>query len=492
MDFFTGAFQPEAILANFIGVGLGIIFGILPGLTSTMAIALIIPLTFGMSPDIAFSALLGVYVGSIYAGSITAILISTPGTPAAAATLLEGPKLASRGHAGKALSMTTVASFVGGIFSCVMLAILAPRLASFALSFGPPEYFALGFFGLSVVAGLSSGSVLKGLISGLVGMFVATIGIDPVSGTIRNTMDIPELISGFNITPALVGLFAISQVALKLEDQINDSGLTQKIKSTFDRISIKELLGNIPNMVRSSAIGTFVGIIPATGSGTASYIAYNECKRFSSKEQKSKFGTGHIDGLAATESANNAVTGGALIPLLTLGIPGDVVTAVLLGGILLQGLTPGPLLFVQSPDVVESIYWALLLANIFMLGIGLLAVKYIAKIVSVPSQILMPIIVVLCVLGSYSVNNSEFDVFVMLLFGVLGYFMEKLKFPLPPLLLGFILSPIVEENFRKSMVMSMNDVTIFLERPISLAILLVTFAVFMRIIWTATTKKSNK
>lgn len=492
MDFISGAFQPEAILANFIGVALGIIFGILPGLTSTMAIALIIPLTFGVSSDIAFSALLGVYVGSIYAGSITAILISTPGTPAAAATLLEGPQLSAKGHAGKALSMTTIASFVGGVFSCLILALLAPKLANFALSFGPPEYFALGFFGLSVVAGLSAGSVIKGLISGLVGMLIATIGIDPVSGTVRNTLDFSDLIGGINITPALVGLFAISQVALKLEDHIDGKALKHKIKTTLSTISIREFLTNIANMIRSSAIGTFVGIIPATGSGTASYIAYNECKRFSNKEQKIKFGTGHIDGLAATESANNAVTGGALIPLLTLGIPGDVVTAVLLGGILLQGLTPGPLLFVQSPEVVESIYWALFLANIFMLLIGVLAIKYIVKIVDVPVQILMPIIVTLCVLGSYSVNNSEFDVFVMLAFGFVGYLMEKLKFPLPPLLLGFILSPIVEENFRKSMVMSMNDFSIFIERPISFAILLVTAAVFLRIIWVSAIKINIK
>lgn len=468
------ALAPAAILANMLGVGLGIVFGALPGLTATMGVALLIPLTFGLDPVVGFSALLGVYVGAVYAGSITAILVGTPGTAAAAATLLEGPALTKKGEAKKALTMTTVASVIGGIFSCVALIFIAPQLAKVALSFGPPEYFALALFGISIVAGVSGDSLLKGIIAGLIGLFIAVIGMDPITGINRFTFDNANLLNGIGVVPALVGLFAISEVLTRLE------GKTEQLRSKIGNSSIglkaSDVKRNWFNLLRSSAIGTFVGIIPATGSGVASFVAYNECKRAS--KDKSSFGKGNVDGIAATESANNAVTGGALVPLLTLGIPGDVITAVMLGALMIQGLTPGPMLFTTNGDIVYGIFIALILANIFMLVLGLGASKVFPKILKIPEEILMPAIVVLCLLGSYSIANSTFDVLIMLVFGLLGYIMLKVGLPLAPMLLALILAPIVETNFRRSMLLSQNDFSIFATRPVSAVILAITLAIF--------------
>lgn len=471
------ALAPAALLANLAGVALGIVFGALPGLTATMGLALLIPLTFGMPPVVAFSALLGVYVGAVYAGSITAILVGTPGTAAAAAALLEGPALTRKGEAKKALTMTTVASVLGGIFSCIVLIFVSPQLAKVALTFGPPEYFALAVFGLSIVAGVSGKSLLKGIIAGLIGLFIATIGMDPIDGTNRFTLGNVNLLNGINVVPALVGLFAISEVLTRIE------GKSEQLKSKFTNSSIglkaADLKKNWFNILRSSAIGTFIGIIPATGSGVASFVAYNEAKR--AAKDKESYGKGNIDGIAATESANSAVTGGALVPLLTLGIPGDVITAVMLGALMIQGLTPGPMLFTTNGDVVYGIFAALILANIFMLFLGLGATKIFPKLLRIPEGILMPVIVVLCILGSYSIANSMFDVFIMLLFGILGYIMLKVELPLAPLLLALILAPIAETNFRRSMLLSQQDLSIFFTRPISLVILSVTFLVIGKI-----------
>lgn len=472
------ALAPMAILANLLGVALGIVFGALPGLTATMGLALIVPLTFGIPPVVAFSALLGVYVGAVYAGSITATLIGTPGTAAAAATLMEGPALAKKGKSKKALTMTTVASAIGGLFSCIVLIFVSPQLAKVALSFGPPEYFALALFGLSIVAGVSGDSLLKGIIAGLMGLFIATIGMDPITGTNRYTFDIPDLLNGVDVVPALVGLFAISEILTRLENR--NKPITETIKASRVGLKFNELTRNWFNLLRSSSIGTFIGIIPATGSGVAAFVAYNEAKRAS--KDKEKFGNGNIDGLAATESANSAVTGGALVPLLTLGIPGDVITAVLLGALMIQGYSPGPTLFTDSGSFIYGIFAALIIANIFLLILGLGASSLFPQLLKIPENILMPTIVVLCVLGSYAVSNSPFDVLIMLIFGILGYVMLKVGLPLAPMLLAIILAPIVETNFRRSMIISENDYSIFFTRPITLVVLIITLLVFVGII----------
>ena len=469
----------EALLANLLGVALGIVFGALPGLTAVMGVALLIPLTFGLPPVVAFSSLLGMYCGAIYAGSITAILVSTPGTAAAAATMLEGPRLTARGESLRALEMTTVASFVGGVFSCFILAGVAPQLARFALDFSAPEYFALGIFGLTIVATLSEGALLKGCIAACLGLLIAMVGMDPLTGNLRLTFDSANLINGVSLIPALVGLYALSQVFLACEDVFRGKRLSA-VNISRKGISLAEIWANRSALLRGSLIGTFIGIVPATGSGTASFAAYSEAKRNSRHPEA--FGNGAIEGLAATESANNAVTGGALIPLLTLGIPGDVVTAVILGALMIQGMTPGPLLFQEQGALVYSIFISLLLANVFMLVLGMASVRVFSKIVSIPGGILMPLVTTLCVVGGYALNNSNFDLGVMAVFGILGWIMTKASIPLAPLLLAMILSGIIETNFRRALSISDNDYTVFLTRPVCAVFLCISLFILFNLL----------
>ena len=469
----------EALLANLLGVALGIVFGALPGLTAVMGVALLIPLTFGLPPVVAFSSLLGMYCGAIYAGSITAILVSTPGTAAAAATMLEGPRLTARGESLRALEMTTVASFVGGVFSCFILAGVAPQLARFALNFSAPEYFALGIFGLTIVATLSEGALLKGCIAACLGLLIAMVGMDPLTGNLRLTFDSANLINGVSLIPALVGLYALSQVFLTCEDVFRGKRLSA-VNISRKGISLAEIWANRSALLRGSLIGTFIGIVPATGSGTASFAAYSEAKRNSRHPEA--FGNGAIEGLAATESANNAVTGGALIPLLTLGIPGDVVTAVILGARMIQGMTPGPLLFQEQGALVYSIFISLLLANVFMLVLGMASVRVFSKIVSIPGGILMPLVTTLCVVGGYALNNSNFDLGVMAVFGILGWIMTKASIPLAPLLLALILSGIIETNFRRALSISDNDYTVFLTRPVCAVFLCISLFILFNLL----------
>ncbi len=473
-DGIMNAISMGSLLANLMGVTLGIIFGALPGLTAAMGVALLIPLTFGMP---AFSALLGMYVGAIYGGCITAILVGTPGTVSAAATMLEGPALTARGESRRALDMATIASFVGGIVSALALIFIAPMLARAAMSFGAPEYFAVAVFGLTVVASLSSGHLVKGLISALAGLFLATIGLDPVTGDMRNTFDNPNLFNGLSLVPVLVGLFAVSQVLVTVEDVVRGVSLKESTVSKRG-ISLKDLTGNVVNFIRSSVIGTLIGIIPATGVSAASFLAYSEAKRFSKTPEM--YGKGCVEGIAATESSNNAVCGGALIPLLTLGVPGDIITAIMLGALMIQGLTPGPLLFVEHPVTVYGIFAAFIIANIMMLVCGLIAVRGAGKIIAIPGAVLMPIVITLCVVGGYAVNNSTFDLLVVAIFGTVGYLMIKCDFPQPPLLLAMILEPIAEANFRRALTISQNDYSIFYTSPVACIILLVSLLVLLK------------
>lgn len=360
----------------------------------------------------AFSLLLGMYCGAIYGGCISAILVGTPGTVAAAATILEGPKLTAKGQSLKALDMATWASFLGGTFSGVALVTCAPLLAMAAMRFGAPEYFALAVFALTVVATFSSGNIVKGLAAAFFGLFLSSIGIDQVSGDFRNTFNMPDLFSGIPLVPALVGLFAVSQVMLSLEDVFRGQfGIVKYGRLSNKGLALKELLVQKFNLLRSSVIGTIIGIIPATGASAACFIAYSEAKRHSATPEA--FGTGTLEGIAATESSNNAVTGGALIPMMVLGVPGDVLTAILLGALMIQGLAPGPLLFSEHSTVVSGIFGSFFVAQAAMLVIGLLAVRVAGKIVHVPTPILMPIVLVLCAIGSYATNNSTFDLWIM-------------------------------------------------------------------------------
>ena len=476
----TNALSLGSIIANLMGVALGIIFGALPGLTAAMGVALLIPLTFGMPAIEAFSALLGMYCGAIYGGCITAILVGTPGTVSAAATMLEGPSLTARGESRRALQMATWASFIGGMFSALVLVTVAPLLAKAAMSFGAPEYFAVAVFGLTVVSSLSTGNMLKGMISAFIGLFLATIGLDPITGDLRNTFDNPNLFSGLSLVPVLVGLFAMSQVIVTVEDVFR--GVTLKGGNLSSKgLSLRDMKDNVVNFLRSSVIGTLIGIVPATGVSAATFMAYGEAKRFSKHPEM--FGKGAIDGIAATESSNNAVCGGALIPLLTLGVPGDIVTAIILGALMIQGLTPGPLLFVEHPVTVYGIFAAFIIANVLMLILGLIAIRGSNKIIAIPSGVLMPIVVTLCAVGGYAVNNNMFDLLIVAIFGVVGYFMIKCDIPQPPMLLAMILAGIAETNFRRALSISQNDYSIFYTSHVAMCILAVSLFVLIKPIY---------
>ncbi|WP_336885145.1 tripartite tricarboxylate transporter permease [Caldalkalibacillus salinus] len=473
----TQILQPQILVLVFMGVLLGIVFSAIPGLTATMGIALLIPYTFALPELAGISMLLGIYLGGMYGGAITAILIRTPGTPSAAATLLDGYPMAQNGEAGKALNYATVSSFIGGTISCIILILIAPQLANAALQFGPAEFFALAVFGLSIVGTVSGKNVTKGLIVAGIGLLISTIGMDPIGGVMRFTFGSSNLSSGVSFIAALIGLFAVSQVIKEVETKMKSAH--QKVKYRRHKLAIKEVMSNWFEFLRSAIIGTFVGIIPGTGTSIATFVSYNESKRFKKPEKKAQYGNGTPEGVIATETANNAVTGGALIPLLTLGIPGDVVTAVIFGGLLIQGLTPGPLLFQQEQDLVYSLFGTLIIANIFMLLIGLFAVRYVGKIVDVPKNILLPIVVTLCFIGSYSLSNNLFDVWVALVFGVIGYLLEKFDFPLPPLILGIILGPIIEANLRRALIGSGGDLSVFMTRPITATFLLIAITTFI-------------
>ena len=465
----------SSIVANLAGTFIGIVFGAIPGLTGVMAVALLLPFTFGMDTVTAFGLLLGIYCGAVYGGSITAILIKTPGTPAAACTVLEGYPLATQGKAKEALSLAAIASFVGGIISCAILVFVAPKLATIAIKFGPEEYFAVGLFGLSIVGALSANNLKKGVISALFGLMLANIGVDPVTGVSRMTFGITGLLNGIALVPALIGLFAISEVINKVStiDRPHVDLNIGKIDGGF--ISPSVLKANIVNLIRSSLIGTIIGIIPGTGSAVSPWIAYSETRRVS--KHKELFGKGSYEGVAAAESANNGVTGGAMIPLLCLGIPGDAVTAVLLGALMIQGLTPGPMLFVTHATVIQEIYVMLLIANIFMVILGLAGVNLFVKVLKVETRFLIPIVMSLCFIGGYAINNSVTDMMILLVLGVVAFFMIKGGFPIPPAILGVILGNTIESNFRRALTISRGDFAIFLD-PICLTFLIISVCAF--------------
>lgn len=454
-----------------IGVIIGIIFGAVPGLTATTAVALFTPITFDLSFTNSFAFLLGIYCGGYYAGSIPAILINTPGAPGNAATALDGHALAKQGKAGKAMSLSVTSSWFGGTFSAICLLFFAPVFTAMALKFGPQEYFSVAILGFSAIASISGKSMVKGLAAGMIGCALGCIGMDSISGAPRFTFGSVELMSGIDILPALIGLFALTEVFAKTEiivkgqkDEVLHSGrVLPRIKEYWKRKAI---------LLKSSIIGTIVGAVPGTGPAIAAWLSYNEAKR-ASKDPDS-FGKGSEEGIIACEAANNAVTGGALIPLITLGIPGDAVTAVLLSALLIQGLTPGPMMIVNNYDIVTTILWILIIGNALMLLFGLFGSKYFSKILAIPAPVLVPIICVLCVAGGYSVNNSTFDALIALALGVIGYGFMKFGFPVAPMVLGMVLGPIIEPYFRLALIGSDMNPLIFVTSPLSCIFLILT------------------
>lgn len=452
-----------------LGMMIGIIFGALPGLTATMAVALFTPITFGMDSVTGILMLLGMYCGATYGGSITAILIKTPGTPASAATALDGYAMTQKGHAGKALQMALHASTIGGIVSALVLLLVAPQLAKLATAFGPPEFFALAFFGLTIISSVSSEHMVKGLIMGVLGMLISSVGLDPITGTARMTFGYPYLSGGFQLIPVLIGLFAIAELLRKVE--CRDFKVSDVAEFSKEKLEKAEKRGCRATILKSSLIGTVIGAVPGTGAAIASFLSYSEARRVSRHPEE--FGKGSLEGIAASEAGNNGVTGATLIPLLTLGIPGDAVTAILLGSLMIKGIIPGPTLFKQHSVMVYTIMIGLIFVNLAMYIEGRFLLKLFVKITKVPMNFMIPVIVLLCMTGAYAVNNTFFDVMVMLVFGIVGYIFSRYGFPVTPMLLAIILGPMAEEGMRQSMIMSNGSVMIFFQRPICLAFLVI-------------------
>ncbi|MDI6707146.1 MAG: tripartite tricarboxylate transporter permease [Firmicutes bacterium] len=461
------------------GTLMGIIFGALPGFTAAMGVAVLLPITFGMPPASGLILLGALFGGAMYGGSISAILINTPGTPAAAATILDGHPMAKKGLAGEALREAVFASFLGGIFGVTVLLLFAPPLAKISLMFGPPEYFLLAIFGLTIIAAISEESLFKGLIAGVLGLLISTIGMDPLLGTPRFTMGIVNLIDGVQLVPAMIGLFSIPETLALVSSYLNKDTVSlinttelRKIKVGFP--NLRHIKSHAMIYLKSSMIGTYVGMLPGAGGSIASFMAYNEAKR--SSKHPEKFGTGISEGIAASESANNAMASGALIPMLTLGVPGDSVAAIIMGGLMVHGLEPGAQLFARNGDIVYTFIIALYLANVMMLLFGTFCAPYFTIVTNTPKHILSACVMMLTVIGSYALRGNVFDVYVMITFGLLGYIMKSHGFSVIPTVLGIILGPIAEKGLNGTIAISHgeNILLFMLSRPISLILIVFT------------------
>lgn len=475
LDYVLGLIDFGSMLYIGLGVALGVVVGAIPGLTAPMGIALLLPLTYAMPPVRALGMLIGVYVGGISGGAIPAVLLNIPGTPAAVATCLDGHPMAKQGRAAEALGWAVIASVIGGLLGGLVLMTVAPQLAQFALRFGPAEYAALAVLGLTIIAGLSAQSQLKGLLAGLLGITLSFIGLDPVMGYPRFTFGSVNLLGGISLMPALIGIFALPEILSSISSEQRDAGVNINLKNMFP--GWRNILRQGVNLLRSSAIGVIIGMIPATGSNIASFLAYQQAQRSSRRPEQ--FGQGAEEGLIAAESANNGVTGGALIPMLTLGIPGDSITAVLIGGLMIHGLQPGPGLFRNQPDIVHGLFASFMLAALLMGVIQFFGVRAFIHVLRVPKQYLAPMLLMLAVVGSYSLNNSLFDVWVMLLLGLLAYVLSLAKFPMAPIVLGLVLGPILESEARRALVISGGNWTVFFTRPISLILILISVLILV-------------
>jgi len=484
---FLQASAPMSLFATALGALLGLVVGMIPGMTISTGIIIILPLTFVLEPAFSIALLLGLYVGGMMGGSFSAILLNIPGTPSASATAIDGYPMAVRGEAGRALGISIIASFAGGMFSFLCLYFIAPSLAEIALSFRAADLFSLVLFGLTVICSFAARSLVKGLLAAVIGLLIVTIGLDPVMGTARFTFGDANMLSGIHFLTALIGLFAIPQLMDNL--MAPSSGAQQGAKTRFGSVlpRISDLKAiRIPVSI-GSATGAFLGILPGVGGPIAAFISYDYAKKASREPER--FGKGAIEGVAAPESANNAVTGGALIPMMTLGIPGDPVTAILIGALLVHGLAPGPLLFLERGDFAYGVIFSFFWANIFNLVIALAGIRLLVKLLATPRALLMPTIAVLCVIGSYALRNSFFDVYVMFFFGLLGLAMRWLDIPVVPLLLALVLGGQLEEHLRVALTGSRGDVAVFFTSPFSLSFLCLAA---LSVVWSFVTEHRRR
>ncbi|MCW4115854.1 tripartite tricarboxylate transporter permease [Aurantimonas sp. MSK8Z-1] len=477
--FFTVWADPKLFALVAVGTFAGIYIGAIPGLSVTMAVSILISFTFSWDVNPAIALMIGIFMGGVYGGSRTAILLNIPGAPSAIATALDGYPMAQRGEAGEAIGITTVMSFIGGFAGIIVLAVAAPVVSDFALSFQPRDYMLLAVLGLLLVGSLASGSLVKGIFAGALGLMLGTVGMDPLTFTERFTFEIPLLQSGISFIAVMIGLFGVSEALTQLH-QIDKAAVRQSI----DRIvpAWSTVRKHLPLSMQTSAIGVFIGALPGTGGDIAALLAYDHAKRVTRNPERA-FGDGAIEGLVAPETANNAAVGGAFIPMMTLGIPGDAVTAIMIGALFIHGLNPGPMLMVEKPDMFWFIVGALVLANFCMLLFGLTGIRLFVKIVEMPRAVMVPLILLLSVVGAYAVNNSITDVYWMLGFGVFGYFLKLYGYPLGPIILGVILSRLLDDNWRRAIISERESLPAFfhglLTSPLSLVLFLSVIFIFV-------------
>ena len=479
--------DPSLLLLLVIATLGGVVIGALPGLNATTGAALLLPFTLTMEPIPAIAILTAIYCSATFAGAITAILINTPGTSASATTCLDGYPLAMRGEAGRALGLAVVSSTVGGVLSVFCLMLAAPLLARAAYHFSPPEYFALTLFGLSMLATIGDGSAIKNLISGALGVFLALVGVDNLTTVERFTFDSHELYEGIGFVPVMIGIFGISEMLVQsnaletVRERIVMNAVKLPSKADYAKVW--------KTVLRSTGIGTFIGVLPAEGATVASMIGYNEARRWSKTPEE--FGHGAVEGIAGSEAANNAATGGAMVPTLALGIPGSATAAVILAGLMVHGLRPGPAMFTEQAGFAYAIFWSMLFVNILFLFLGLYGAKVFARITMVPTRVLWPCVFVFSIVGAYALEQSMFDVWVALAAGVLGYFMRRYSFSVVPLAIGLILGGMLEQRFGQSMVMLDEKWWMIASRPLALFFLVLTaLALFGPTVWKRLVKST--
>lgn len=480
---FAAVLTPMGIFLMLIGVAVGIVFGALPGLSATMAIALFLPVTYSMTSSNAMTLLMSLFIGAISGGLISAILLRIPGTPSSVATCFDGYPLMKKGQAAKALGVGVVFSFLGTIFSTLLLMFIAPQIASVAINFGNYEFFSIAIFSLTMIATLSSGNMAKGVVAGVIGFMFSTVGTDTIEGTARYVFGQTALKGGFDMLAVMVGLFAVGEIISAAEtSRHNDEEVTQPSMKGIRGFgfSMKEFASQGWNALRSALIGFGIGVLPGIGGGTSNMISYTVAKNSDKHASElGPMGTGRIDGVVASETANNATIGGAMVPLLTLGIPGDTTTAMLLGALTLHGLTPGPLLFQNQANVVYAIFAAMLLSSVIMLFMEFFGLRVFVKLLKIPKYILLPCIFVLCAIGAYALKNNMSQVIACLIFGAIGFAFKKFDIPSTPFILGFILGPLAEVNYRRGMMRTKGDFMPFLTSPISAVFLAIAVLVVL-------------
>jgi putative tricarboxylic transport membrane protein len=467
--------QPANLLACFIGVFIGTLIGVLPGIGSVATMSLLFPVTHAISPTSSIIMLAGIYYGAMYGGSTTSILVNIPGEAASVVTCLDGYQMARQGRAGPALGIAAFGSFIAGTLSVLGIMLLGPPLARVAVRFGPPEIFSLLIMGFTMVTYLSSGSKLKAAAMAVLGLFLATIGLDPIIATPRFTYGSLTLMDGVGLVPMIMGLFGVAEVLLNIEQVVKQEVFKTNIRGLFP--SKQDWRDSAAPIARGSVLGFLLGILPGMGSIIPSFISYALERRLSKYPEK--FGSGAIEGVAGPESANNAATGGSMIPLLTLGIPANVVMAVLMGAFLIHGVQPGPLLIKEHPQIFWGVVASMYVGNAMLLVLNLPLIGLWVQVLKVPYRILFPLILLLCLVGVYSISSNIWDIVIMLIFGVLGYAMKKLDYEPVPLVLAFVLGRMVEESLRQSLVLSRGSVMIFLSRPISAAFLVAAAVVVL-------------